>query len=193
MTLAEKVYQKIRQGIFNGQFTPHTFFIEKEVAEQYGVSKGTAGEALHRLCLEGHLVSYPRKGYLLNILNVEEHKQIQRLRIAVESLVLEVLVEEAATEDLEVLYQYLEDEIGEEEPYTSRNTRFHMKLAKLTKDKHREEAVYDLIGSLTRTRIFFEESPKYEGQEFHRGMIDALIARDSGKAKEQLKEDLLRK
>ena len=50
MTLADKVYEGIQSDILMGRYGMNEFLVEAEIAKKYGVSKGTAGEALHRLC-----------------------------------------------------------------------------------------------------------------------------------------------
>lgn len=192
LTLSEIVYKELKKDIFSAKFLPNMFISEKEIADTYQVSKGTASEALYRLCLDGHLVSFPRKGYRVNMLSVEEHRQIQRFRIALETLVLEILMEEVELHKIKELYSILEDELSPEDEYVSRNTKFHMELVKLTKDQFLMESLQHLLGSLTRTAVFFQKPDSYQSQDFHKGMLDSLIIGDLEKAKQYLKKDLIR-
>ena len=82
---------------------------EREICERYGVSRVTAGEALHRLCHEGHLTAYPRTGYMVTALSPADMARLKRLRLALETLVVRVLCEECGEEGLRSLYGLIAD------------------------------------------------------------------------------------
>lgn len=94
-TLSDKVYRAIKDDINNFRLNPDEFIVEREMAERYGVSKAPVREALHRLCREGRLISYPRKGYLIVSLNEMEFYQTQQLRLINEGFAVRILVREA--------------------------------------------------------------------------------------------------
>ena len=69
MRLSDKVYNELKSDdIFLAKYKPNVLIVESDIASKYGVSKVTVGEALHRLCGEGHLTSYPRSGYMVTVL-----------------------------------------------------------------------------------------------------------------------------
>ena len=68
MRRIEDVYDDLKERIFQAEFKPNQMITERMICDRYEVSRVTAGEALHRLCHEGHLVSYPRTGYMVRAL-----------------------------------------------------------------------------------------------------------------------------
>ena len=84
--LSEKIFAQLRGEIIAGKYTARDFISESEIAERYGVSKAPVKDALHLLADQGYLVSYPRKGYMVNTFTNEEDNQIQQIRRCLETL-----------------------------------------------------------------------------------------------------------
>ncbi len=57
MRRIEDVYDDLKERIFQAEFKPNQMITERMICDRYEVSRVTAGEALHRLCHGGHLVS----------------------------------------------------------------------------------------------------------------------------------------
>ena len=121
--LAEQVYQDVREDITSSRYPPGAMLVEKEIAGKYGVSRGTAREALQRLSAEGRLTNLPRKGYQVSLLTRDDIEKIQRLRLSVESLALSVVVDAAADEQLRAFFPLLQSPPGEGGEYTTMNAR----------------------------------------------------------------------
>ena len=81
--LSEKIYNSIKKDIEDGRLDTREFFSEAQFAEKYNVSKAPVRDALHLLCSEGYMVSYHRKGYMVNSFSVDEINQIQTIRRAI--------------------------------------------------------------------------------------------------------------
>jgi DNA-binding GntR family transcriptional regulator len=189
MRLSDKVYSELKTDIFLAKYKPNVLIVEGDIAKKYGVSKVTAGEALHRLCSEGHLTSYPRSGYMVTMLTPQEIKQLNRMRIAVEALMVEILCEEASDESIESLLPLVKADFKETDNVSEINNRFHMALANLTKNKYVITQTESLLGSASRV----EQSVKYSKerwQDYHIKLIEALKARDMILAKAHLVADI---
>ncbi|MBN1777525.1 MAG: GntR family transcriptional regulator [Clostridiales bacterium] len=189
MRLSDKVYKQLKDDVFLAKYKPNVLIVEGDIARKYGVSKVTAGEALHRLCNEGHLTSYPRSGYMVTMLTPRDMKQLNRMRIAVESLIMDLLCEEASEEDLRSLFALIKEDFNENDNVSVINAGFHMALARLTNNKYVITQTEALLGSASRV----EQSVKYSKerwQDFHKKMIEALIARDVTLAKAHLVADI---
>lgn len=192
MQLTDKVYNGLRQDVFNAKYKPNTLIKEKEVAEQYGVSRLTAREALHRLCSEGHLISYPRSGYMISVLSSEELAQIIRLRQVVEPLMVEIACSEASGEDIRSLRSLVLS--SDTENMTSAdaitaNREFHLTLAKITGNRFLYSMMDDLLGTLSRME-FKASMSGHATAKSHLAIIDALEARNAMLAKELILEDI---
>ncbi len=69
--LSSKIYNSIKADIDSGVIDGRSFLSEAQLAKQFGVSKAPVRDALHLLCSQGYLISYPRKGYMLNLYSSE--------------------------------------------------------------------------------------------------------------------------
>ena len=76
MTLTQRVYEQLREDIYMLEWNEYEFLTESALAEKYQVSKAPIREALYRLCQEGMMESYPRKGYRIRIISAEEYVQV---------------------------------------------------------------------------------------------------------------------
>ena len=190
MKLTESTYLALRDDIFNARYKPNELITERRIAEKYGVSKLTAGEVLHRLCFEGHLTSYPRSGYMVTMLTPKEIGQIERIRFAMESLVLETICESVSDEDIQGLYRYIVDAPEKDEHFTATNTKFHLALAQLSQDRFLIKHVQDLLGSLSRVEQSISDINRKTWQDEHVAILEALSRRDLEAAKRHLEVDL---
>lgn len=192
MQLTDKVYNSLKQDVFNAKYKPNTLIKEKEIAEKYNVSRLTAREALHRLCAEGHLISYPRSGYMISILSSEEISQIIRLRNVVEPLMVEIACTEASGEAIRSLRKHLhkadETDRSSEEALAN-NREFHLAIAEITGNKFLYSMMDDLLGTLSRMD-FTITSSNTTWTDYHVAIVEALEARDVDKAKKLILQDI---
>jgi len=81
-----KIYTDIKQKILDEEFQPGQWIVERELCEEYGISRTPLREALQRLVSEGFLSLQRSKGYLVNKLSIEEIIEIFQAREAVECM-----------------------------------------------------------------------------------------------------------
>lgn len=182
-TLSEKVYNAIKEDINNVKLSSDEFLVEKAMAKRYGVSKAPVREALHRLCREGQLISYPRKGYLIVSLSEVEFYQTQQLRLINEGLAVRSLVIDADSKGIEVLRN-----LAERTDYTG-NRDFHCKMAELTGNNFLKEIVTHLLDISIRTLNLQSFNGKML-ETFHLKIVDAIECHDEEKALKYLRMDL---
>lgn len=198
-SLATKTYKRIYNDIYvKKKYTPNDFIVEQEIADDYGVSKGTASEALHRLCMEGHIISFPRKGYQVAVVSQEEARQAQRLRFVVESLVMHIIVNDVSKEKLQTFYEKTcgssYNISGEPSLNVERggNDNFHLDLAKLTEDHYVIDALDRLLATINRVTMYMAMQPSQidTAVNHHRAIVKALLQGEEKVAVQHLKEDL---
>lgn len=186
--LASKIYNSIREDILSGVIDQRTFLSESELAAKYNVSKAPVRDALHLLCGQGYLVSYPRKGYMVKIYTEEDLRQMQQVRRHLEKLSIELAIENASDEEILSLREYTEDHASEPDPSRTDNTRFHTRLAEISHNSYLPATLQDLLHQVS---IF---AMKVQGQadfEKHNAIVDALLQRDKEKAIAYLESDIL--
>lgn len=188
MTLSEKVYLNIKEDVNTLVFRTNEFLNEQQLAERYDVSKAPIRAALHRLCLEGILISYPRKGYIIVTLSDADFQQAQNMRVLNEGYAAELICANASQEQLEHLRQ-----IAEEGESVRSNMDFHLALGQFSGNRFLLETIGRLLCAVTRTlNMYHFDSDKSTFQPLHIAIADALLERNAQKAKKLLQEDILR-
>ncbi len=87
--LAEEVYRRLKQEIFDFYLLPHDRFTETQLAERYQVSRTPVRDALYRLQREGYLDVEFRRGWSVRALDFAQIDQLYDLRIVLESAAIE--------------------------------------------------------------------------------------------------------
>lgn len=188
MTLSEEVYLKIREDVNTLTFEANEFLNEQQLAERYRVSKAPIRGALHRLCMEGVLVSYPRKGYLIHTLDDEQFRQAQELRVVNESYALELIHQGAERGQLLELRR-----IAGEGSSVRDNNNFHLALGRFSGNRFLLNVIERLLCAVTRTlNMYTFDSSANNFQASHLRIVDALLEGDLDLAKLRLREDIHR-
>lgn len=189
-TIAETIYQELRERIICGTLQTGAMLGEQEVADQYGSSKMPVREALHRLCQEGYMISYPRRGYVVSNITLEDFTEVQQVRLPLELLSVELIVKRASDEDIRSLYEIIDGPSAAGWGEYWKNSRFHLALAKLSGNKRLYNSLEHLIGEVFRAAFRFYPDSVLREQGTHRDVIDALLVRDAQRAKDMLLRDL---
>lgn len=183
--LSEKIYRSIKADIDSGVIDGRSFLSEAQLAKQFGVSKAPVRDALHLLCSQGYLISYPRKGYMLNMYSADELNQIQVIRRQVEKLCVKLVIEHASDEEILSLKAFTKEQIGGSDPAKTNNTMFHLHLAEITGNKYLPGILQDLLYKASLAAL-----KRSSDLEKHQHIIDALLERDLEKAEKYLEEDI---
>lgn len=186
MTLTQEVYTRLRTDILSLTFAENEFLNEAELAKRYSVSKAPIREALHRLCMEGVLVSWPRKGYLLAPVSQRDYEHTQRLRLLCEGYAIELAAQaDAAAKDALV-------EMSGKPYKIEENAAFHRAIAEMSGVKTLTATVSLLLSTIERTISLRNQSAGIGTQagDVHRRMAKAIQRGDAQAAKEALAEDL---
>lgn len=190
-TLADTVYNQLRDSIINGELAAGEILLEQVVAQRYGVSKVTAREILQRLCSGKYLVSYPRKGYLINEITSYQAKQLQQVRYQVESFALRQIIKHGSDADIATLTDILQIEQSGRDPYDTLNSKFHMRIAELSGSPYVYDSMYGFMGPICRYAITNLSQGGFGAEDSrHEAIVDALLRRDVAAALENLRIDL---
>jgi DNA-binding GntR family transcriptional regulator len=98
--LRELVRNELRQRIIDGVYPAGTRLIEKDLAEQLGVSRVPIREALRALETEGFLHTLPRKGVEVVQLSERDVGELFDVRQALEALACEQAAQQATSSEL---------------------------------------------------------------------------------------------
>lgn len=184
--LSEKIYSSIKLDIENGLIDSRTFLTESQTAKKFSVSKAPVRDAFHLLCSQGYLISYPRKGYMVNLFSNDEINQIQVVRKHLEKLSIRLVIENANDEEIKLLYEYTKIQLNNNDPSKTNNSLFHLKLAKLSKNEYLPIVLNELLIKASQSQI--KEKSNFQK---HNNIIDALLERNYEKAILCLDEDII--
>lgn len=183
--LSEQIYGSILKDIISGVYAPREFISEAQIAAKHGVSKAPVKEAMHILASEGFLLSYPKRGYMVNIYTTDEINNIQEVRRALETLAMRKAIITATDEELNTLRFYRASKELQWRPGETVNTRFHMGIARLAKNQALAETLYPLLLKASAYNI----KGVADIQNFDH-IVDAMLARDEDLAVKCLLEDI---
>ncbi|WP_440093135.1 GntR family transcriptional regulator [Pseudomonas syringae] len=105
--LAEDVYRRLKQEIFDFYLLPYDRFTETQLADRYQVSRTPVRDALYRLQREGYLDVEFRRGWSVRPLDFDQIDQLYDLRIVLECAAIErICASTAAHPQLNILREH---------------------------------------------------------------------------------------
>ena len=102
-SLRNKIYEKIRDDITYGRFSPGERLIEERLAKEFNASRSPVREALRQLESEGLITFERNKGVTVSKLSIEEVDEIYTLRWLLESYAAHLSAEKATKKDVAYL------------------------------------------------------------------------------------------
>lgn len=105
--LRDQVRDELRRRIADGRLQPGSKMVERELAEEFGVSRVPVREALRTLETEGFVQVVPRKGVVVRHLSRRDVEELFDVREALEFLATRLATEQATNEELAALRHVL--------------------------------------------------------------------------------------
>ncbi|NNF98549.1 MAG: GntR family transcriptional regulator [Desulfobacteraceae bacterium] len=196
-SLSEQVYQKLRTEIVRGEIASGDRLIESAVAEQMGVSRTPAREALNRLTTEGFLVAIPRAGYLVADMSENDIRDLFKTRLAVEEITAKWAFENITKEELAQLERNLvrSNKVladGEPDKMMNLDTEFHHIIYAASRSK----SMYQINQTLSDRTLKFRISCMQDAEiarrarDDHFGIYQALQSGDIHQVEETVRKHL---
>lgn len=193
-TLAKAVADNLRQRILTAELAVGGRLNQDELASSLGVSRIPLREALRQLEAEGFVEIVPHRGAFVVALSIDEIKEIYEIRIALESLAVELAVPKATPAHLDRIEELLGRMDAEPDPlrWLDLNLEFHNalylpaarpRLSALIEMWRRHSELYLRIYVMPMGRI-------RQAQEEHRLILAAYRRRDSVEAVDTLRRHL---
>lgn len=108
-SMREKVYDTLKQIIIDGVIKPGERIIETEYSNKFQISRTPIREAIRMLELEGLVESQTTGGVIVKTLTREEISEIYKIRIALESLIIEEIIKKINNQDIKKLEKVLKN------------------------------------------------------------------------------------
>lgn len=193
-SMTDEVYERIKADITENRPARNVLLTEQMLADAYGTSRTPVREALARLCFEGYIVKYPKKGYLIQSTDRDlKIKETIQLRYFVELGVVWELIQNASDEQIRACGAInLGDNINRE-AIVKYNTEFHINLARATGNTEAINLISDLADKSGDHLVLMGQKQQYvsEMESCHEKIINALLERDFAKAAIALHDDYM--
>jgi GntR family transcriptional repressor for pyruvate dehydrogenase complex len=218
--LYEQIVEQIEDRIRRGELRPgHPLPSERELAEQFGVSRTTVREAIKALREKGLVEVYPGRGTLVVdnlprvirqslqiLLGWEQTRRISELmevRELLEPSIAALAAERATEEHLEAMrraVEVMDASFDNAEQFVEADLDFHLALAEATGNSLIPLLLDPIIDLLREHRIqVFRVGGAVRGQLHHKRILEAVLRRDPEAARaamiahlHQIREDSAR-
>lgn len=210
--LYEQLARNIRGQIIDGDLSAGDRLPnERELAEQFGVSRTVVREALKTLKQEGLIEVRPGTGtfvvdatgealtqtfgLMMSIGKEKSLLDIVEIREILEPEIAALAAERATPKHIEAMehaVQLMDANLNDISEYARKDHSFHLALANATGNNiipRLMASIVDLLQEL-REKIALVEGARERGQQHHRRIIDAVKAKDSASARAAMQEHL---
>ncbi len=185
-TTPEHALEALRRAIVSGELRPGQRVAQEEVAELLGVSIAPVREALRVLEQEGQVSYYPRRGYFVTELAIEDLEEIYELRALLEEraarhglpLLDDAGLERMGTAAAECAQAAAHGDVAAE---LQANRRFHFEILWSADRPHTMRLIRLLWDSTEAYRAIYYNSPDERARsiEAHDRILEAVHARDA--------------
>jgi DNA-binding GntR family transcriptional regulator len=199
-----RAYEEIRRAIIEGRYRAGQRLVEKNLAEEFQVSRTPVREALRALESEGLVLSLPNKGAVVRSLSAQDVYDIYDLRVRLESLAAERAARDPQPDQLAVLAEANEELaallpsfVGDDLEIVRRveavNRRFHQGFI----DMANSWRLTQLLERTVHAVLVFQNFQSYEPEElersllFHRLIAQAIARREAARAGNLVAEHIL--
>lgn len=196
-TSYERVRDRLREGILDGQFPPGHRLKAVELARQFGVSLMPVREALLQLQGEGLIVVIPKRGAVVRVLDSKLVSQIFDIRIALEGSLAHSAALLATESDIEQLRQVIErhkQTKGDREAHMKNHLEFH-EIINAISDNGEAIKILELHHQLIfglRRKVGFGPTRIEEISADHDTIFSAIAAHDGEAAEKAAKAHVAR-
>ncbi|WP_111642461.1 GntR family transcriptional regulator [Marinimicrobium alkaliphilum] len=193
VNLPERIYQQLKQDIFDFRLLPGERFTESEVAERVEASRTPVREALLRLQREGFVEVSFRSGWQVRPFDFEQFEQLYDVRITLELAAVKKLCEMEASPDLgdlkDVWLVPTEERLDHGPTVCELDERFHERLVEASGNDEMARIHHDVTERLRIIRrIDFTKGPRIKATyDEHSKILRTIMKRRTDDAQLLLK------
>lgn len=193
-SLAQRVYQALREGILSMEYPPGAVLKKGEICDQLGVSRSPVSEAIVRLSDEGLVDVIPQSATRVSCFSMDEIREASFLREALELAAVAKVAEQHTEEQLVQLSRNLRlqtllvedrDFVG----FYQADEDFHALLMAFTGFPGVFSVASKVSLQLKRARMLLlpEEGRPAEAVKEHQAIVEAIRSGDAWQAQEAMK------
>ncbi|WP_051299618.1 GntR family transcriptional regulator [Arthrobacter castelli] len=194
LPLREIVSGEIRTRILNGVYPPGSRLVERDLADEFEVSRFPVREALRILTQEGFVENLPTRGIVVKQLNRREVEEIFDLREALEGLASRLAAKRVASGEVNALESLVESSrkallSGDLDTAHQSNSAFHDEIISFSGN----ETLQDILGPLMgRLHWIFRQVSDFERVcREHETLREAIDSGDPDRAAAEAERHVL--
>lgn len=185
---------RIRRAVALGEIVPGQRLLQRDVAEQYGVSITPVREAFMQLAAQGFIAIDLNRGAVVILRSPEEIRELYEVRKALETLATVKAAEHLTAQDYDVLEQLCEQlsNAGTNEARIEANAAFHNRI-------HVASGMHYLVSLIDNLRellsyyvntLYRDLLGIHEAAEGHHRILDACRAQDEDAIRAAIEDHL---
>lgn len=190
VSAAVRVYETIKDEIFQNLIKPQTVLVVEELAQRFEVSRTPIREALLALSGEGFLEARHHVGFIVTAVDIPKVIQTYSLRALIEKESARLAATRIDEETLEELAEKIQ------EPGRMHHRLFHSLIAQASGWEVLAEVLEGLMDRSARAHALLSQHPVWLQQEpgeklyGHQEIYEALLARDPDAAAYAMEQHL---
>lgn len=143
----EDVYTLLLNQILNFEIQPGEMLSENMLSQQLNVTKAVIRDVLSQLAEEGYVISYPRKGTVVSLLDAERVKQAIHARVLMEQAVLNEICKKGLSEEQYAAMEQIvqEQKLLDEKKEILKLLKSEQSLKRLLSEYAGKEHIWDLF------------------------------------------------
>ena len=189
--------EALRRAITRGDLLPAQRLVEQELAESYGVTRGSIRAALIDLSAEGLIERVPNRGSRVRVVTIEEAVEITEVRMVIEGLVAAraatlVTDEQASELDEIALLMRRAVSAGEFRRYSDLNQRLHRLIQTIARHHTADRLIETMRAQLVRHQYTLSLLPGRPATSLqqHERIVEAIRARSPRAAEKAMREHI---
>ena len=193
--IRDSAFVTLRNAILDGKLKPEERLVERDIAEQLGISRTPVREAIRKLELERLVTHIPRKGVVVTGFSESDVLEILAIRKVLEGLICSIASTKIKAKDLDRLDNTLiqiqvEHDKGNEKKVNQLNERFHEIIYRSAESPRLYEfhnTMREYINKFTHV-AYTKPGRTEEALIEHTKIVQALRNRNSQEAEEVAKK-----
>jgi DNA-binding GntR family transcriptional regulator len=185
-TAQQHAVEWLRRLIVGGELRPGQRVNQEDLAERIGLSVGPVREALRALEQEGQVTYFPRRGYFVTELRIDDLREIYGLRQMLEERAAREALPTLDDDALERLRRAAADCVnaaqnGDVAAELAANRRFHFAMLESPAHPHTMRVIRTLWDSTEAYRALYYNSPdeRRHSIDAHDAILETIAARDA--------------
>jgi DNA-binding GntR family transcriptional regulator len=156
--LANKIYQKILADIVELRLVPGDFLLERNIAEELGVSRSPVREAIKRLTQEGWLISEDRRRPIVKGFSLKDGTALFQFRHMAELFSLDWVFENGLAKNLagqlDLHIRKMREVMDVQVKFIRADVDFHTAIVNAVDNEFLTRAWFTVSNELVRTAIY---------------------------------------